>query len=200
MPTILSSVFADRQQGVVAGGELLAQHFRRPPQIERFDLVARHHHVVHRDAVEVHQVEQHLLVAVRHVLLRLQHHHAHLFQVDLLAAAVGLYLDVEQPQHVAHDGRGDGDHRVEQLDEDRQQIARKQRHAFRVAGRDDLGHDFAEHQNDEGDGQRARHQRHAVAGEQAQHDDFGERRRRDIEQRVAEQDGAEQLVRLRQQL
>jgi len=70
---VAGRVGINRQQGVVAGDDLMAQFICVGIDIQRLDLVARNHYVVYGDAFEVDQVEQHLLVLARQKMLGIQH-------------------------------------------------------------------------------------------------------------------------------
>ena len=80
-----------------------------------------------------------------------------------------------------------------------QHIAGGQGDAFRVTRGDDLGHDFAEHHQRERQRECAEQDSQIVLAEQAQDDDVGHGGGGDIEQCVAKQDRAEQLVHLAEQ-
>src|SRR3990167_3457515 len=104
----------NRQQGVVAGNDLLAQFVCAGVDVQRLDLVARNHHVVHGDALQVDQVQQHLLVLVRQEMLGVQHQSAQFLDRHFLLAPVGLYLDSEHTKQPFDNGGRNRNHRMEQ--------------------------------------------------------------------------------------
>ncbi len=123
------------------------------------DLLARHHDVVHRDAPEIQDRQQHLAVARRDDRRRLRDHGAQLLGAQgLIAAAAAPHAknaqeavseDIGQPQRRA------GDQHQSPVD-----ARGVQRHPFRVGGRIDLGRELAE--DDDDDGERHARERHGV--------------------------------------
>ena len=86
-PTRLSSVPSyTGTPRVVRGRELLAQERGLLGEVERVDAVARRHHVVDGDRLEVHQVREHRLVLAAEVLAAFEHERAQLFLRELRAA------------------------------------------------------------------------------------------------------------------
>ena len=197
---VVQFAFEYRQQGVMAGRQLFAQSVRLCIQIDRFDLVARHHDVVHCNALDVDQIEQHFLVFSRQEIAGLQHQYAQFLHCQILRALVGLNFDTQHPQYAAYDGGSNRYHRMEQFDHRSQHIAGRQSYTLGMAGGHYLGHDFAEYQDGEGDGQCADQQCRTVAvTEHTRHDDFGQCGGGDIKQGVAKEDRAKQFVGLCQQ-
>src|SRR5690606_2010733 len=133
-----------RQLVVEAGRQLLADASRVGCQVECLDAVARHHHVVDGDLLEVQQVQQDRAVLRRHEPAALQHDRAQLLERHA-GRELPLRLDAGHPDQAPHDQVDRPHHRREHAHQHVQRIAGRQRDVLREGGADHLRRDLAEH-------------------------------------------------------
>jgi hypothetical protein len=169
---VFERAFVHRQPGVVRRRELLAQERGLFREVERVDAIARRHHVVDGDRLEVHQVREHRLVLAAEILAAFEDERAQLFLREL-ASGIGCLLDaqdLEQPLdkqiYEPHDGRQAAEQR-------RQHVGNEGGNAVGVRGADHLGGDFREDQDEEGDHDRARGQCKLAFAQEPRRDDAG---------------------------
>ena len=75
----------DEQAPVVGGRDLLRDLLERRFEVDRLDLVARHHHVVDRHGLQVEEVEEDALVLLREIA-GLEHERAQLLDRERVLA------------------------------------------------------------------------------------------------------------------
>ena len=108
-------------------------------------------------------------------------------------------LEPEQLEQALHEQIDEPDDRRRDAQHRREHVTDQRRQAIGVRGAEHLRRDFGKDQQRERDGDRPERERHLAFAEQALGDDGGDRRGTRGDERVAEQDDAEQLVGLRQQ-
>ena len=196
---IVGRALLHHQPRVMAGGNLLAQPFGVVLDVDRLDLVARRHHVIHRDVFQFQQIHQYPAVLARQSAGRFQHDGAQFLQPEAVALPRVRLLDMQQLQDALHEQVDEPHHRVRQRQQRREQQRRRVGDAFGKGCPDHLRRDFAEHQDQKSEQQRRREQHHFAVAEQANGQHGRQRARGGIDQIVAQQDHAQELVGLVQQ-
>ncbi len=165
-------------------------------EVDAVDVIARHHHIIDRDLLQIENVQQHAAVARRNQRTRLGDDGAQFLGGHMLFFG-GPRVDPEQAQqaigHTVHQPH----HGIHGLHQGQQNDAGREGDAFRIERCYGLGRDFGEHQYhqgqaDGGDGD-------AGVAPQAYGDDRGDSRGKDVDQVVADQDQADQAIRSFQQ-
>ena len=160
-------------------------------EVDRVDLLARDHDVVHRDLLEIQDAHEHLPVAARDQRTRFRDDGSELL------AAQGVPIDPgrrqpEQPQHpVRHPIDGDNQ-RLEDDEQGREDVRGGERDALGMQRRVGLGchlGEYQDHQREE-----ARRKRDSRLAQQAQRNHRRQRRCGDVHEVVAEQDQADEPV------
>ena len=187
------------QAPVIRGRDLLGDALQRRFEVDRLDLIARHHDVVDRDRLQIEQVDQDALVLLRQVA-GLEHQRAQLFHAGLVLGAMGAHIDTHQAQESAHEQVHEPDERTRKPQQRREHMAGGQRDAFRIGGADHLGCDFAEHENHEGGGRRGDDEREFAVAHEPSRDLTDQKGGRGVDYIVAEQNDAQELIGLRQQI
>src|SRR3990170_4495537 len=187
------------QPGVIGGGELLVDGLDRRVDVDRLDARPWRHDVLDGDPLQVEQVDEDALVLLRHELRRFEYDHAQLLRrkARRLGAA---------PAHAEHERqRRDEqvhkpDYRVQHPKQRLEHVCDERRDALGVGGTDHLWGNLGEHEDQERDHQRAAGEHDFLVAEQLDGDHPDQRCGRGIDQIVAEQNHAQQLVGLGEQV
>ena len=108
-------------------------------------------------------------------------------------------LEPEQLEQALHEQIDEPDDRRRDLQHRREHVTHQRRQAIGVRGAEHLRRDFGKDEQCERNGDRPQRERHLAFAEQTLGDDGGDRRGTCRNERVAEEDDAEQPVGLRQQ-
>ena len=182
------------QPGVMAGRDLLAQAFGSILGIDRLDLAAGGHHVVHRNALQFQQIDQDSVVFARQSPRGFEHDGAQFLQSEAVALPRFGLANPQCAQNALHEQVDEPDDRIGQLQQGRQYEGRRIGNAFRIRGAHHFGGHFAEHQNGESQQQRSGEQDDLAVAEQTDGQHGRQRSGCGVDQIVAQQDDAEQLV------
>src|ERR1035437_5052664 len=87
MAAMVPIALRDHSRRVLAGGELFGDEFQRRLQIDGFDVRARGHHILDRNALQIEQVDQDAAVLFRDVVARLQYQRAQFLGGEALRLA-----------------------------------------------------------------------------------------------------------------
>ena len=188
----------DDQLVVIAGFELMQDLLERRVEVERFDAAARDHHVVDGNIFEVEQVQQDAAVFGRHEAARFEHDGAQFFGGEALVASA-FRVDVQHAQHGVREQIDEPDERPRDAHQRRDDQAGRQRDLFGIRRADDFRRDLGENDDQERDDACRDRQHEVVTTERAQRDRRGQHRNDGVEQIVADQHDAQQLIRLREQ-
>ena len=188
---VIDVVLEYRQPGVFRGLNVLQQYLVRVVEVQAEHFPARHHDVVDRDLFEFEDIQQHALVGVGNHVAGIVNDGAQFLggQARLTDAP---RVKSQQPQQAVGDDVDQPHHRVQQFQQRREDGAGREGDAFRVQGGDGLGGDLCEHQQHQGQQQRA--DGDAGITQQANGDDGDDGGRQHVDQVIANQDQADQAV------
>ena len=193
---IVDVVAPHRQAGVRAGLQGAQDGVVVLVEIDAEDLVARHHHVVHRHFLEVEDIQQHAPVRRGNQRPGLVDDGA-----QLLGGQVFLLPRCRVGAEQAHQAIGDKihrpDHRVHDLHQRQQDHAGGKGNTLRAQGGQGLGGDLGEDQDHQGQGD-GRNGNAGVAP-QADGQDGGDGGSENVDQVIADQDQSDQAIRSLQQ-
>ena len=190
---VVERLLVDRHARVVGRRQLLAQQRRLQREIETVDLAARRHHVVDRNRFEIEQIGEHRPMLAANVLAAFEHQCAELL-LRKRRAGIGGGLDVQELEQRLHEKIDEPHDRLGDLQHRHEREAHERREAVRVRSADDFRRDLGEYEEGERNGDSAETQRDFPFTEQALGEDRRERRGSGVEERVAEQNDAEQSV------
>ena len=195
---VFAAALAHRQAGMVTGTQLGDDFVEVVVNVDHFQLVPGHHHVVDSTVFQFEQVEQHRAVFLGDELPAFQHQYPQFLGGQLGRLRLGLHpQQADQPLHEQVDEPDDG---IRHLEEQGQRIAGHHGHPFGVRGGNHFRGGFGKHQNGERDQHRGHGQRHFVLADQPEGDDRGDGGSGRVDEIVAKQDDAQQLVGLPQQV
>ena len=128
---VIQGVFEDRHARVIARRQLLREQCRFLGQVERLDVVARSHHVVDGDRVEIEKIGQHGAMLAAEIMT-FEHQTAHflLRQRDLGSVP---RIEPEQLEQTLHEKIDEPDDRRRRLEHRRQDVAHQRREPDRRA-------------------------------------------------------------------
>ena len=133
-----------RQAGVLALAQLLDDPIPIVVEVDADDLVARHHDVFHRGIFQIQDADQHLLMAMRNHRAGLGDHGAQFLAAQGIRGL--LRRDAEQPQHAVGQQIRRPDERIQQQQQRRVDVGRRQREPFGMQGAEGLRRDLAKNQ------------------------------------------------------
>lgn len=184
----------DRQAGVIAGGDLMLDGVDRVGQVDALDRTARRHDVLDRDVLELEQVDQDAAMLLRDVLSGFDHQRPQLLGREAVTVVVVRWVQAEQFEQTEHEDIDETDDEAGRLQQKGQRIRDDAGETVGMVGADDLGRDFREHQNQEGDQHRRDAERPFLLAEQFDRDHADQHCGSGIDQIVEQQDDAEQAV------
>ena len=179
-----------RQARVLALAQLIDDLVPVILHIDADDFGARHHDVLHRGLLQIENADQHLLMAMGNHGARLGDHGAQFLAAQGVRRLLLRYA--QQTQYAVRKQIGGQHERIQQPQQRRVYIRRRQRETLRMQRAEGLGGDLAEDQDDEGqcddpDG-------HEVIAAQAKGDEADQRRRHDIDDGAQQQNEPDQSV------
>ena len=194
---LVEFAFVNGQARVLCFAQALEDRAPVVVQIDADDIAARNHDVIDRDALEIEDAHQHLLVAARDHRTRFSNDRAQFLagQGCLLRNLVA--ADADQHQHAVGHAIDQPDGGIQQQIQGTIDVDRAQRHALRMQRTIGLRPDLAEDQHHES--QHAGTHRDPFLAPGVEHQQRDERGREVVGEIVAEQDQADQAIRPLQQ-